>query len=402
MVTKPWFERPEWKDKPGLHALIVGISAYSHLPLRKEDLQEKHFGMVQLSSAALTAFRLAKVVAERADDFDPPLATCRLLLAPSHAEIKSENELAGFSDAPNYSNFSKVAKAWRTDACAHPDGTTFFYLAGHGIQRVSQDHVLLLDNFADGEGAAFSNKGININRLVNGMAASEGQETIARKQLYFFDACRVEPAALRNYGETDAGTFWDYKERPGDDDRAKPLFFAAKPGGLSYAAEGGETLCGGALMRSLRGGAGVPLDKSDPGDSDYVVSATSLTVSLSSHVDAINREREGAARAPGLADVGDEFILLRLPRPPDVRVLLTVTPETAAAFAKVHVFDGNGKRLETIYPFDPNPREFVARAGPLQVRARLNPAGPELRATVRKTYNVSPPEPCSLPALTFK
>ena len=92
-IGDPWFEREGWDGGPGLHAFVVGISAYAHLPAPGQPVLPHHYGMRQLSAPALTAYRLAATLRSQADQFDPPLATLRLLVAPSADEVKAEAAL---------------------------------------------------------------------------------------------------------------------------------------------------------------------------------------------------------------------------------------------------------------------------------------------------------------------
>jgi hypothetical protein len=396
-MSEPWFTRDGWQARPGLHAFVVGISAYVHLPLPGEALLPQHFGLRQVSSPALTAYRMATLLRDQADQFDPPLATCRVLLAPSAAEIAIEPALAAFAaTAPDYDNFSACAVAWRTDACRHEQGMTFLYHAGHGIERETREHVLLLHDFGNGKGATFSHKAVNIRHLFDGMAASEGQTTIARKQVYFFDACRATDPRVNGLAAPETGNIWDYQTVPEKDDRLSAWFFAAKPGEEAFAQAGGETLFGRALLECLRGGAGVSSIKSDPGG-DYIITINSLHQRLEAFIDVGNREA-GAAQSRNVQFIDGNMLLLRLPRPPDVKVWLTVDPDAAVGVASVSVVDLEDAVVADLTLRDDGAHyEVTAPAGHLIVRAVTEPERDGWRPRVKKLFAIEPPEsPCHL------
>jgi hypothetical protein len=396
-MRDPWFRRDGWEQRPGLHALVVGISAYAHLPLGGEPLLPQHFGMRQLESPALTAYRVAALLAEQADQFDPPLATCRVLLAPSAAEIAIEPALAPFADTvPDYDNFSAFAAAWRADAGRHAHGMTFFYHAGHGIERETREHVLLLHNFGSGKGATFSHKAVNIRHLLDGMAASTGQETMARKQVYFFDACRVTDDTVNGLAAPETGNIWDYQAVPDKDDRLSAWFFAAKPGDEAFAQGGGETLFGRALLECLRGGAGVSSIKSDPA-ANWIITINSLHQRLEAFIDAGNREA-GAAQSRNVQFIDGNMLLLRLAQPPPVKVWLTVDPDAAVGIAAVSVVDLEDTVVEDLKLRDDGTLyEVTAPAGGMIVRALTEPEREGWRPRVKKLFTIEPPEsPCHL------
>src|SRR5690348_285562 len=77
-------------DAPQLHALIVGVSRYRHLPGGDGPEAEMTFGMRQLTSTALSGFRVLEWLQRRKDRLSRPLATARVLLSPSGLERQVE------------------------------------------------------------------------------------------------------------------------------------------------------------------------------------------------------------------------------------------------------------------------------------------------------------------------
>src|SRR5205823_5326133 len=114
--------------KPGLHALIVGVSGYPHLPVPGAGAPPAEaFGMYQLSSTSLAAYRVYRWLLDEAQGLPVPLATCRLLLSPSADELAAEGHLAGLGSASTVDNFLVDAAGWRTDASSSDDNMTLFY-----------------------------------------------------------------------------------------------------------------------------------------------------------------------------------------------------------------------------------------------------------------------------------
>ena len=81
---------------------------------------------------------------KRKDRLVPPLATCRLMLAPSDEEIKEQPEIEKLKTPCTMDDFLVQANAWRKDASARKEGTTIFYFAGNGFQVEKSDPVLRL------------------------------------------------------------------------------------------------------------------------------------------------------------------------------------------------------------------------------------------------------------------
>ena len=96
--------RQELGDRPGLHALLIGVSDYPNLPpasdTPKPDAGLPDLGLRPLSGTARSADALAQWIVANPDRFDRPLATCRLLISPSAAELASDPGLAPGARGP--------------------------------------------------------------------------------------------------------------------------------------------------------------------------------------------------------------------------------------------------------------------------------------------------------------
>src|SRR2546422_10325560 len=98
-MTLIFDNRANLQGKPGLHALIAGVSAYPHLPAGTGTPAPDSFGMQQLSSTALSAYKMYRWLEGWQNRLRIPLATCRLLLSPSQDEATVEPRLSGLAEA---------------------------------------------------------------------------------------------------------------------------------------------------------------------------------------------------------------------------------------------------------------------------------------------------------------
>jgi hypothetical protein len=381
--------RGELGDEPGLHALIVGVSDCRYLPMAGAPPDEiKHkFGMTRLTSPALSAVRVWRWLVNRKDKLAAKLATCRLLLRPSPAEIAASEELKKFPPGASFNEFAAATAEWRASARQRTNDITFLYFAGHGVQEANtEDHVVLLEDFA-APGAALRN-GVRVSEILAGMAPRDDQPAIARTQLYFFDTCRNTPEQFEQLAMAQVGSIWDMPRTQMVDDRACPWFCAAEPRGTAYAGKDHQTLFSQALLACLEGGAGTPLDEWDL-DRGWAVSVASLAGGLSTHLDLLNAEA-GANQAPSINRYNGRPVIHFLDAPPPVDVTLTVTPDGAIPVTRVAVFDEADAVLRDLGPPADHPYRDTLKAGDYRVVARIDP-GAAVYATKRTTLKARPP-----------
>ena len=286
--------RAELGDQPGLHALIVGISSYPHLPGGIGAPSPYSFGMEQLHSAAISAYRTYQWLLKNSQCFPVPLSTIRLLIVPSVDEIEAEPEMQDLEQVEQSCTLAKflaAATRWRTDSSTHKDNMTLFYFVGHGAERQRKgDSVLFMEDFADGIGGTLRNA-VDIENLFNGMAPSPSNNDIARIQLYFIDACRALPSEFQKFEWMNTTPVFNVElgER---DDRHAPIFFASVPGDYAYGLKGKQTLFNKALMYCLDESA-IVHDK-QVGSIRRQVTIDSLYKSLESYIDQQNKEFNAA------------------------------------------------------------------------------------------------------------
>jgi hypothetical protein len=386
-VTLTVDNRAQLGQAPGLHVLVAGVSDYPHLPNGGGAPAPNTFGMQQLTSAALSAFRVSEWVVARQANFPVPLATLRLLLAPSQAELDAEPALAASASSCTLEEFQRVANEWRADAAVDAGGMTLFYFAGHGVQRSRGDSVLLLQDFGDGLGETLS-KAINGQNLYNGMAPTAALPNIARTQLYFFDACRLRPSEFSAYEQMSTGTVFDLMLTEADD-RCAPTYFASVPGTVAYARRAQQTLFSSALLDCLGGGAADLRDVA--GQERWTVTHMTLAERLTDYLRELADEA-GAEQEIRTGGIGPDKYIQFLDSPPAVRVELEIDPPAALEFAKVAIFDDAGAPAAQVpKPLTPHPFATDLPAGIYTIRAEIEPANDDYVSVLGRARPLRPP-----------
>jgi Caspase domain len=343
--------------QPGLHALVVGISNYPHLPGGDWQTAPESFGLAQLTMAARTAHLIYRWLAESYNNPVAPLATCRLLLSPSPTEIEKEPELADLTLPPTLDNFLRAAAEWRRDASSDARDVSLLYLVGHSFERGSADQILLLEDFGNSIGATLRNS-VSISSIFNGMLPSSTRDQIARTQLYFVDTARSRPPRrLEELGWTSTLVF--DAELSGIDDRNAPIFYATAPGRLAYGFPADQTLFSKALMRCLNGAAG----RLQPPDKWCVT-----TISLIDALPTVTQDLIQSGNYPALDQkvvVGGSIrdaVVHYLDSPPQVEVVIEVTPAAVAPLTRLRITDAEGMLLLDLTP-QSGPFELILKAG---------------------------------------
>jgi hypothetical protein len=329
------------KGRPGLHALIAGVSYYRHLPDGETGmLATETFGLNQLSAAATSAYKISEWLKERADYLPERLATVRLLLSPA----ADESDLHGLTNACTRENFGVEAHQWRADASTHNDNVTFFYYAGHGLIRMKSDSVLLMEDFGQ-PGSGPLERAVAFDDLFYGMAPpTQAREQRARRQFYFIDACREFPETLKDFSKVNISDLF-FNELHGVDDRTAPVFHSAVPGQQAYTAIGEQTLFGMALLNCLKGVGGEAMAEDDDGRVRWHVSVSSLNEALQDYqLPALKKYYQtDQDYTPG--GFMKNTTIHYLDGPPQVEGILKVVPSAALPFIAVDVLDSEDKSV---------------------------------------------------------
>lgn len=368
-MTLVFDRRADLAGQPMAHALLVGVSEYTHLPTVKQPPDPTTFNLRRLGSCALSAWAVCRWLVANADGLACKLGSIRLLMSPSEEERAAFGTIdaapdtgwLGMSptdvDPADWGHFVPEALAWRTDAArANRKGLTVFYYSGHGLRRFSQDLITLAD-FTDPAAGGTLQRSCELNaNFVQGMTPTgETRAEIARNQFYFIDCCRED---ITEYSGLAAmpGTVWD--PLPGVDDRATPVFMASYPGSVAQTIRGRATdFCNG-LLHSLETAADGP-DPAHAGKGWPVTSHT-LSKALDGYFD-----RLGTGQYAPATGVSFKNVPLRwLDKPPPIEFSLAIDPPDAVKVTTVSLAHVEGF-FASEFPAidDQHPYKVKSRAG---------------------------------------
>lgn len=327
--------REEFEGKPACHALIIGISEYTHLG-RKDAIPPEPpglFGLYKLSSPAITAFRLWEWLSDPKTKLAMPLASCRLLIAPSQHEIDNEPRLQALAGDCSLEAFEDYANTWRDDCARNTHNHAFFYFGGHGIQRTGDDTILLFQDFGR-PGRSRIAETASVNNIHAGMAPNTAED-MALSQFFFIDACRNFPHELKDFASAEPPTVFD-PVLGGADRRNSPIFFAAAPDTSAYGRVGVSTVFGEALIRCLKAAAREVYDQN--ANVSYGVYSRRLDECLSqccAHLPKDQRIVTGGI-------IGDDVLIHTLPNAPLVEVNISLNPVSSFNSVDINLTDVNG------------------------------------------------------------
>lgn len=371
--------RAQLGGAPGLHAFIVGVSDYAHLPGGGGTAANKTFGLKQLTATANSAFLFYEwlVGAHEGGRLPLPLATVHLLLSPSPVEVQRRPQLATVGGATPAAtellratrrNFVAAAAAWRDAASANRDQMTVFYFAGHGVQRKQKDAVLLLSDFGEPAAGGSLTNTVDANHLIAGMAPPPNPaKTIANRQIYFIDACRLPAAEFQQTEWQNVPDVWN-PELNGRDDRLVAAYYATVPGSTAYALTQGQTLFSMALFRCLDRLGAVPPDAA-AADPRWAVTTLSLIKALPDVLTVVNEEHRGDQEVATDGQFRDAPLVF-LTNPPEVDVEVTIDPAAAVPLFMLEIEDDQGN-VRPVRPVDPHPYVERLPAGIYRFRARI-------------------------------
>lgn len=359
-------------SKPRFHALIVGVSDYVHLPPAGEDVgnSKNTLGLKRLSGPGLAAAKIYKWLRHPGTILPSPLASCNLLISPAASERHQiETELGRLPARACLENFRHAVNWWRDAASKDPSDTTFFYFAGHGIQRTANDSVLLLDEFGDPH-AGLLFHAVSSQHIRGAMAPAGEFKNIAKHQLYFIDACRDRPGGLAKLDRPPDPTEVLSSEICGIDRRSAPVFHAAAPGGRAYALPGRGTDFSHVLLRCFEELAATIVEHHPYRGPQWGITVQSLNNALSRAYAELRKceDSDIGYDCSHLHDAG--ALICLLPSPPKVPVSLSIDPLSALPHARVEVRNEEDEpiwQFET--PLTPHPYKDRLPAGSYRVYA---------------------------------
>ena len=370
---------------PGTHLLVVGVSAYRHLPGGSGPPARETLGMRPPSSAATSAFRVHRNLVGRAQ-FAVPVASSGLLLSPTAEERSREPEMAEVPPA-TLSNFLEAAEEWRRRTATHPDNVALLYVVGLGLERENAGQVFLLEDFGDGVGPLFRNA-VTLTSIYQGMAPTSWQPNMARTQLFVFDASRVAVPPKLELQWARATPVFD-ADPPLIDDRAAVTLFSAPPGGAALSQKRGGSLFSQALLRCLDGAAATRIDADD--GPRWVITVSSLVEGLQREVERLSDSIDRKVAFDFGGSLRDAT-LLELSEAPSVELQITIEPHDAAEATRIELTDEEGTLAwGEGPPLSGNPVVAHMRAGLYRLSVSVEPARADLMAPTVRWRPVMPP-----------
>jgi hypothetical protein len=344
---------------PAIHALIIGVSAYPHLPGGSGTTAQRTCELGQLTAAASSAVSIYEWLSRAEPRLALDIGSCQLLLSPAPDEEMPDVPFA----VATVANVRAAAQAWREACATDRESIALFYFAGHGVLRTRVDAALLCADFGKDSNALLG-CAVDLQNLVDGMAPSDEHPDIARTQLWMVDACQGAPSELKGFDHLCAPDVWDLPTTRWPDDRCRPIVWAALPGTDAYSVCEESSIFSRALLQCLEGAAGAALGGSD----DWGVTVGSLLENVVEVGQDIAREL-GAPQHPWIdgSYSRTDQLLVRLDGPPQVPVRLELRPAAGDVRLAVRRVDGAGVTVPA--PLHPNPWADLWPASAYQLEA---------------------------------
>lgn len=375
-----------------LHVLIIGVSEYPNLPDPGQPIPVAALGMQRLKSPAISAYRLYEWLHPTLKDGEEPplkLGHCSLLLNPSAEELKDQALATAAAENKfqpcTLENVIEAADAWRQAASANPDDMTWFYFAGHGVQRSKNDAVLLLQDFGKAAGGALRHA-IDVNTLFNGMAPAPSQPNIARSQLYFIDACRILPEEFKKVEGQDPTQVFKV-ELSGEDDRRAPIYFASISGEKAMGFRGKPSAFSQSLLKCLGGSAGREVDDAD-GNTSWQITSQGITDAMTVLFEDL--KALGIDQTLAMGGQPSNFPVCKSGRP-EVEVLIDINPTDAWPHPTITITDPLDGQATVLRLNRAPPHALSCPAGMYRFEVTVPPDQPQLVSSKPSMRNLVSP-----------
>lgn len=322
---------------PRVHALVIGVGSYRHLPGGLKAADHDTLVYDQLTSPPHSATAFARWVA---DEMRHPAAqpgSVDVLLSPCGTCGPEEVYDA---EVPSADAVVTAVDRWRERCASDPGNVALFFFSGHGADNGRQ--LLLLEDFARHKNRLLD-AAVDFEGLVAGMRSCD-----ASYQYFFVDACRNRSerlAALHGAHTLPLLEIGDGDENPSD----LAVIAASAPGRKAGGDRHAVSAFTQALLDALAGRAA------------SVVNGQWRVKSL----DLYERVHEltGAAPQPQLPTLSmhGNVPLHVLDGPPEVPLSVWCTPGTATARSGIRVSDSSG--YEPVFELENAAWRAVAPAG---------------------------------------
>ena len=302
-------------DAPQVHALVIGVGGYRHLPGGAEPVPHGTLGLRQLTGPPPSAKAFAEWLTSRLRHPTAQLGSIEMLLSPSETWAPSGQTPVDV-EVPSMDSVSDAFDRWFARCDEDPRNVAIFYFCGHGVEKESQ--FLLLEDFGRTKQRLMENA-VDIGATYVGMATCQ-----AREQYFFVDACREIRQELLEELSGQARALVTPKAIA-DTRENEALLFATSGGAKAYGRAGRPTQFTAAVIRALDGLG------SRPEGNGWVVDYPGLlrVVTMLLHT----RGDDGRRQRPTVRG-GASGVLHVCADPPVVPVAIACEPAAAVAAAR--------------------------------------------------------------------
>ncbi|WP_328549887.1 caspase family protein [Streptomyces sp. NBC_00366] len=195
-MSHPLYHQANVKG-PGVHALIIGVGGYPHLPGGDGERVDDpyRYGLTQLTSPPRSALRMAEMLKSHPyGSWALPLRSIDLLMsyAPNTSLTEEIEDLRsnGKVRNPTIQIIKTAFKEWMDRCVDDPDNIALFYFCGHGLQDI--DHVLLASDFGRSSLTPFDGA------FSFELTQKACQQRLPKTQIFIIDSCRRDAPDLAN------------------------------------------------------------------------------------------------------------------------------------------------------------------------------------------------------------
>jgi len=272
-------------EGPGVHVLVIGVSAYRHLPggADPNDNGERS-KLKQLSGPAKSASNFAGWMYK--NHFHSILNTnglksLRVLLSPANGEDIHQDILdlitqsGGPSEADSVTVNATIA-AFRNDCENDRKSMVVVYVCGHGVQVLNDGARMLLEDYGTPNTGRLLDASLDLNSFYKGLYGNKFPQT----QLWFYDCCGQTPAEARYFENMEGGI--GLSPAPGFADVA-PIYMSASEGTLALGKDNENSFFCQSILWALEH-YGAARNKnpeySSQAQNDYIVTTNTLNHNL--------------------------------------------------------------------------------------------------------------------------
>ncbi|MFT3678681.1 MAG: caspase family protein [Ferruginibacter sp.] len=335
------------KPIPQTHVFVIGIGGYPYLDKgirATPQLSGAARQLGQLSSPGYSARAFCETVLdlENAGNWQQPLGSLEVLLSPHPEDTISLPGLT--NEAATLQNIKDAYWRWKARCDTNADNIAVFYYCGHGLDN--GEHFLLTEDF-----------GRNPHNPWEGTIAFDSTRRAffsckAKTQLFFVDACRqltpdmlstqlpLNPIEQPNLFSKDC--LYNLTQK------------AAAANESAYGRKNEISYYTSALIGALKGNA------AEADEDGWCIQLSGIATKMNELIQAAAPESGFFQRCVNFTS--DSTIIVRLSRPPQVKVKVMCNPTVALEKATLYCRDGDDNPVNTRAP-ESAPWEFSLDAG---------------------------------------